>query len=118
MAIAVDTPAPAAARSLAEQRSRFREGKAALMAHFSESRATAPAATRLVRALARHVDQTLLGEAARAAGRRCAGRGARRHGGHRQAAEEVAAGAAAGAPLPAVAKAGGGGLPADSVSTS
>jgi len=61
MAIAVDTPAPAAARSLAEQRSRFREGKAALMAHFSESRATAPAATRLVRALARHVDQTLLG---------------------------------------------------------
>ncbi|NKI92640.1 [protein-PII] uridylyltransferase [Rhizobacter sp. SG703] len=61
MAIAVDTPTPAAARSLAEQRSRFREGKAALMAHFSESRATAPAATRLVRALARHVDQTLLG---------------------------------------------------------
>jgi [protein-PII] uridylyltransferase len=61
MAITVDTPAPAAARSLAEQRSRFREGKAALMSHFRESRATAPAATRLVRALARHVDQTLLG---------------------------------------------------------
>lgn len=61
MAVAVDTPVPAAARSLAEQRSRFREGKAALMAHFRESRATAPAATRLVRALARHVDQTLLG---------------------------------------------------------
>lgn len=61
MAVAVDTPAPAAVRSLAEQRSRFREGKAALMAHFRESRATAPAATRLVRALARHVDQTLLG---------------------------------------------------------
>jgi [protein-PII] uridylyltransferase len=61
MAMTVDTPAPAAARSLAEQRSRFREGKAALMAHFRESRATAPAATRLVRALARHVDQTLLG---------------------------------------------------------
>jgi [protein-PII] uridylyltransferase len=61
MAITVDTPAPAAARSLAEQRSRFREGKAALMTHFRESRATAPAATRLVRALARHVDQTLLG---------------------------------------------------------
>src|SRR6185436_11397098 len=33
---------------------------AALMAHFGESRPTAPAATRLVRALARHVDQTLL----------------------------------------------------------
>lgn len=61
MAMTVDTPVPAAARSLAEQRSRFREGKAALMAHFRESRATAPAATRLVRALARHVDQTLLG---------------------------------------------------------
>ena len=61
MAMTVDTPAPAAARSLAEQRSRFREGKAALMTHFRESRATAPAATRLVRALARHVDQTLLG---------------------------------------------------------
>jgi len=60
VAIAVGTPAPAGVRSLAEQRSRFREGKAALLAHFRESRAAAPAATRLVRALARHVDQTLL----------------------------------------------------------
>ncbi|MBC7992517.1 MAG: [protein-PII] uridylyltransferase, partial [Rhizobacter sp.] len=43
-----------------EQRAQFREGKAALLTHFRESRPSAPAATRLVRALARHVDQTLL----------------------------------------------------------
>ena len=57
---AAGAPPPGGTRSLAEQRRRFREGKAALMAHFKASRATAPAAARLVRALARHVDQTLL----------------------------------------------------------
>jgi len=45
--------------SVAELRERFRSGKAALLNHFSESRATAPAASALLRALARHVDQTL-----------------------------------------------------------
>ena len=58
--VAESTRAPTGARSISEQRAQFREGKAALMTHFRESRATAPAATRLVRALARHVDQTLL----------------------------------------------------------
>ncbi len=59
--VAETTRAPAGApRSISEQRAQFREGKAALLTHFRGSRATAPAATRLVRALARHVDQTLL----------------------------------------------------------
>lgn len=58
--VAESTRAPMGARSISEQRTQFREGKAALLSHFRESRATAPAATRLVRALARHVDQTLL----------------------------------------------------------
>ncbi len=59
--VAESTRAPAGApRSISEQRAQFREGKAALLTHFRESRPTAPAATRLVRALARHVDQTLL----------------------------------------------------------
>jgi [protein-PII] uridylyltransferase len=40
-------------------RTRFRDGKAALLQHFSESRATTTAANQLVRALARHVDGTL-----------------------------------------------------------
>ena len=59
--VAETTRAPAGApRSISEQRAQFREGKAALLTHFRESRPTAPAASRLVRALARHVDQTLL----------------------------------------------------------
>ncbi|HKW83567.1 MAG TPA: [protein-PII] uridylyltransferase, partial [Burkholderiaceae bacterium] len=45
---------------MAELRTRFREGKAELLAHFAASRPSAPAAIRLVRALARHVDRTLL----------------------------------------------------------
>ena len=45
---------------LAELRTRFREGKAELLAHFGESRPTAPAAARLIRSLCKHVDQTLL----------------------------------------------------------
>jgi len=48
-----------AAVGVAELRRHFREGKAALLAHFGASRATATAATRVVRALARHVDVTL-----------------------------------------------------------
>ncbi|MBL8307677.1 MAG: HD domain-containing protein, partial [Rubrivivax sp.] len=45
--------------SLAALRSRFREGKAALLEHFRASRATSSAASLLIRALARHVDGTL-----------------------------------------------------------
>ena len=45
--------------SVAALRARFRDGKAALLEHFTHARATAPAATRLVRALTRHVDATL-----------------------------------------------------------
>jgi len=47
-------------RSVSELRSRFRQGKAALLDQFRNSRATSPSATRLLRALTRHVDQTLL----------------------------------------------------------
>ncbi|WP_119355229.1 [protein-PII] uridylyltransferase [Azohydromonas sediminis] len=48
-----------AAASLGELRQRFRDGKAALLEQFRAARPTAPAATRLLRALARHVDATL-----------------------------------------------------------
>jgi [protein-PII] uridylyltransferase len=53
--------APQVAPSLAELRTRFRDGKAALLEHFRASRPTAPAAATLLRALSRHVDETLLG---------------------------------------------------------
>ncbi|MBL8333882.1 MAG: [protein-PII] uridylyltransferase, partial [Rubrivivax sp.] len=49
-------PAPA---GVAVLRHRFREGKAALLEGFRQERPTAIAATRLLRALARHVDATL-----------------------------------------------------------
>ena len=49
----------AAPRSVGELRSRFRQGKLALLDHFRESRATTTAATRLIRTLTRHVDATL-----------------------------------------------------------
>ncbi|OYU76626.1 MAG: bifunctional uridylyltransferase/uridylyl-removing protein, partial [Burkholderiales bacterium PBB5] len=44
---------------IAALRTQFRDGKKALIAHFMQSRATAPAATRLIKALTRHVDATL-----------------------------------------------------------
>ncbi len=47
-------------RSLQTLRSQFRDGKAALIEHFREARASAPAATRLLRGLTRHVDRTLV----------------------------------------------------------
>ena len=53
-------PPAAAPASVAELRSRFRQGKAELLQHFGESRPSAPAASRLLKALARHVDATLL----------------------------------------------------------
>ncbi|MBE7416636.1 MAG: [protein-PII] uridylyltransferase [Ideonella sp.] len=51
----IQTP-PASAAPL---RARFRDGKAALIAHFLQSRASAPAAARLTRALTRHADAAL-----------------------------------------------------------
>jgi [protein-PII] uridylyltransferase len=58
-------PAVAKAPTLADagisvRRTRFREGKAALIDDFGRSRPTATAASRLLRSLARHVDQALL----------------------------------------------------------
>ena len=45
---------------LAELRARFREGKAELIEHFKAARPSAPGATRLLKALAKHVDETLV----------------------------------------------------------
>ena len=59
MAAVLETPTPAAP-SLSDMRTRFRDGKAALLAHFRESRPTAPSASKLLRALCRHVDEALL----------------------------------------------------------
>jgi [protein-PII] uridylyltransferase len=59
MAAVLDAP-KAAAPSLGELRTRFRDGKASLLEGFRQSRPTAPAATSLIRSLCRHVDQTLL----------------------------------------------------------
>jgi [protein-PII] uridylyltransferase len=44
---------------LSDLRTWFRAGKAGLISHFREGRPTAPAASRLTRALTRHVDATL-----------------------------------------------------------
>ncbi len=46
--------------TLIELRSRFRDRKAQLLEQFRVARPTAPAATRLIRSLCRHVDETLL----------------------------------------------------------
>ncbi|RQP23814.1 [protein-PII] uridylyltransferase [Piscinibacter terrae] len=51
--------AEARPRSVGELRSRFRQGKAALIDHFREARASSTAASRLVKALTKHVDGTL-----------------------------------------------------------
>ena len=47
------------AGSVTALRARFRDGKAALLQHFVESRATATGASRLLKALARHVDASV-----------------------------------------------------------
>jgi [protein-PII] uridylyltransferase len=47
------------AAGVATLRTRFRDGKAALVAHFMQSRPTAPAMASLTRALARHADATI-----------------------------------------------------------
>ncbi len=59
MVAVLEPPRPVAA-SPADLRTRFRDGKAALLDHFRESRPTAPAAATLVRALSRLVDETLV----------------------------------------------------------
>ena len=59
MPAAAAVSALAAPLDIAALRSRFRDGKKALIAHFLQSRATAPAAARLVKALTRHVDAAL-----------------------------------------------------------
>ena len=51
-AVPTDAPAP-------DRRARFRQDKRALLDHFLQSRASSPAATRLIRALVRLVDATL-----------------------------------------------------------
>jgi [protein-PII] uridylyltransferase len=50
----------AAPLGLTDLRAQFRQGKAELLTRFAASRATAPAATRLIRALTLLVDETLL----------------------------------------------------------
>ena len=45
--------------SVAALRAAFRDGKAALLQHFIDSRSTATAVSRVTRALARHVDATI-----------------------------------------------------------
>ena len=47
------------ATDIATLRSQFRDGKKSLIEHFMASRATAPVATRMIKALTRHVDTTL-----------------------------------------------------------
>jgi [protein-PII] uridylyltransferase len=58
MSARLDIPTTVPGR-VAALRARFRDGKAALIAHFRDSRPTATAANTLVKALARHVDATL-----------------------------------------------------------
>src|SRR5574337_1162725 len=52
-------PAPGSIAEMVRLRAQYRDGKKALIDHFMGARATVPAATRLVRALTRHVDATL-----------------------------------------------------------
>jgi [protein-PII] uridylyltransferase len=47
------------ATDIATLRSQFRDGKKSLIEHFMASRATAPVAVRMIKALTRHVDTTL-----------------------------------------------------------
>jgi [protein-PII] uridylyltransferase len=57
---AVATAPTLADAGIAARRARFRDGKAALIDDFGRSRPTATAANRLLRSLARHVDQAVL----------------------------------------------------------
>ena len=53
-------PAALSTEHLGDLRLQFRAGKDALIRHFEAARPTAPAAVRLIRGLARHVDETLV----------------------------------------------------------
>ena len=60
MSALLETPLrQAPEHGVAAQRQRFRDGKAALLQHFAEARATTLAATRLTKALTKHVDSHL-----------------------------------------------------------
>jgi [protein-PII] uridylyltransferase len=59
MSARLDEPQPSGP-GVATLRAQFRDGKAALIQHFLQSRATAPAAARLTRAIARHVDTAFI----------------------------------------------------------
>ena len=52
-------PAPAGPLPMSEIRQRFKQGKAELLDHFREARPTVTSASRLMKALAKHVDTTL-----------------------------------------------------------
>jgi [protein-PII] uridylyltransferase len=55
----IPVPADAGEVSLTALRNRLRDGRQRLIQTFRDGRATVPAATQLIRSLARHVDQTL-----------------------------------------------------------
>ncbi|NDG38267.1 MAG: [protein-PII] uridylyltransferase [Betaproteobacteria bacterium] len=58
--MAADSPAGAAQTlAITALRGQFRDDKKALIAHFMASRASSPAAARMIKALTRHVDNTL-----------------------------------------------------------
>ena len=50
---------PVTTGGVAELRQRLRDGKAQLLDHFAKARVSTPAASRLIKGLARHVDRTL-----------------------------------------------------------
>ena len=54
-------PAALSSERLGVLRLQFRAGKEALIRHFEAARPTAPAAARLIRGIAKHVDETLIG---------------------------------------------------------
>ncbi len=56
----LDAPTATPAASVATLRQRFRDGKAALIEHFRDSRPTITSVASLLRSLARHVDATLV----------------------------------------------------------
>ena len=60
LSAATAEPAALSTEHLGDLRLQFRAGKEALIRHFEMARPTAPAAARLIRGLARHVDETLL----------------------------------------------------------
>lgn len=58
--VELDEPVALSPECLGELRQRFKADKEALIRHFEASRPTAPAATRLIRGIARHADNTVM----------------------------------------------------------